>query len=92
MLYGAAEFSRDCDDVILADEEYFRNLEAAKAITIDMRLFHTSRRQFISGRRRTFSLRRFRRPKRHLSLATLARQVGLERVVPIPEFLLILRS
>lgn len=29
VLYGAAEFSRDCDIVILADEVNFRNLQAA---------------------------------------------------------------
>ncbi len=29
VLYGAAEFSRDCDLVVFADEENFRNLKAA---------------------------------------------------------------
>lgn len=31
VLYGAAEFSRDCDVVILADEDNFKNLNAALA-------------------------------------------------------------
>lgn len=31
MLYGAAEFSRDCDVVILADDENYRNLKASLA-------------------------------------------------------------
>ena len=31
VLYGAAEFSRDCDLVILADSENLRNLQAALA-------------------------------------------------------------
>ena len=31
VFYGAAEFSRDCDVVILADEDNFKNLNAALA-------------------------------------------------------------
>ena len=31
VLYGAAEFSRDCDVVILADDDNFMNLNAAVA-------------------------------------------------------------
>ena len=30
VLYGAAEFSRDCDLVILADSENLRNLQCAR--------------------------------------------------------------